>query len=135
MGTSNDYSVKPKYNQNFGKTNKPGPKKIWVPKDKIIYVADIFSSKAKTPVMVPDSGCSQHMTGRKHMFQSLELKLGGYVDFGGNQRWKIIASGTVGNGNLPSINKVLLVDRLMNNLLSISKLSDNSYDIIFNQNS
>ena len=51
--TSNDYSAKPKFKQNFGKTNKPGPKKIWVPKDKIIYVADIFSSKAKTPVMVP----------------------------------------------------------------------------------
>ena len=51
--TSNDYSAKPKFKQDFGKTNKPGPKKIWVPKDKIIYVADIFSSKAKTPIMVP----------------------------------------------------------------------------------
>ena len=51
--TSSDYSVKPKFNQNFGKTNKSGPKKIWVPKDKIINVADIFRSKAKTPVMVP----------------------------------------------------------------------------------
>ena len=50
--TSNDYSAKPKFKQNFGKTNKQGPKKIWVPKEKIIYVADIFSSKAKTPVMV-----------------------------------------------------------------------------------
>ena len=26
---------------------------MWVPKDKIIHVADIFSSKAKTPIMVP----------------------------------------------------------------------------------
>ena len=51
--TRNDYSTKPKFKQNFGKTNKPRPKMIWVPKDKIIYVADIFSSKAKTPVMVP----------------------------------------------------------------------------------
>ena len=51
--TSIDYSVKPKFNQNFGKTNKSGPKKMWVPKDKIIHVADIFNSKAKTPIMVP----------------------------------------------------------------------------------
>ena len=51
--TSSNYSVKPKFNQSFGKTNKSGPKKIWVPKDKIIQVADIFSSKAETPVMVP----------------------------------------------------------------------------------
>ena len=69
------------------------------------------------------------------MFQSLELKPGGHVGFGGNQRGKIIGSGTVGNGNLPSINNVLLVDGLMHNLLSISHLSDNGYDIIFNQKS
>ena len=50
--TSSDYSIKPKFNQNFGKTNKSGPKKMWVPKDKIIHVVDIFSSKAKTPIMV-----------------------------------------------------------------------------------
>ena len=57
------------------------------------------------------------------------------MGFGGNQRGKIIGSGTVGNGNLPSISNVLLVDGLMHNLLSISQLSDNGYDIIFNQNS
>ena len=51
--TSSKHSVKPKFNQSFGKTNKSGPKKIWVPKDKIIHVADIFSSKSETPVMVP----------------------------------------------------------------------------------
>ena len=51
--TSSDYSVKPKFNPSFSKTNKSGPTKMWVPKDKIIHVADIFSSKAKTPVMVP----------------------------------------------------------------------------------
>ena len=56
------------------------------------------------------------------------------MGFGGNQRGKIIGSETVGNGNLPSINNVLLVDGLMHNLLSISQLSDNGYDIIFNQN-
>ena len=56
------------------------------------------------------------------------------MGFRGNQRGKIIGSGTVGNGNLPSINNVLLVDGLMHNLLSISQLSDNGYDIIFNQN-
>ena len=44
-----------------------------------------------------DSGCSRHMTGRKHMFQSLELKSGGYVGFRGNQKGKIIGSRTICN--------------------------------------
>ena len=66
--------------------------------------------------------------GRKHMFQSLELKSRGYAGFRGNQKGKIIGSGTIGNGNLPSISNILLVEGLAYNLLSISQLSDNSYD-------
>ena len=69
------------------------------------------------------------------MFQNLEFKAGGDVKFGGNQKGKIIGSGTIGNSNLPSISNVLLVEGLAHNLLSISQLSDNGYDIIFNQNS
>src|ERR1044072_6158701 len=34
-----------------GKTNKKGPRK-WVPKDKIIYLADILNSSIETPIMV-----------------------------------------------------------------------------------
>jgi hypothetical protein len=69
------------------------------------------------------------------MFQSLELKAGGYVNFGGNQKGKIVGSRIIGNGKLPSISNVLLVEGLAHNLLSISQLSDNGYDIIFNQKS
>src|SRR3954464_14385438 len=69
------------------------------------------------------------------MFQSLELKAGGYVGFGGNQKGKIIGSRTIGNSTFPSISNVLLVEGLTHNLLSISQLSDNVYDIIFNQKS
>ena len=36
---------------------------------------------------------------------------------------------------MPSISNVLLVKGLMHNLLSISQLSDNGYDIIFNNES
>ena len=69
------------------------------------------------------------------MFQDLELKPGCFVGFRGNQKGKIIGSGTIGNGKLPSITNVLLVNGLMHNLLSISQHSDNGYDIIFNQKS
>lgn len=66
---------------------------------------------------------------------SLELKPRSVVGFGGDQKGKIIDSGIVGNGYLPSINNDLLVEGLMHKLLSISQSSDNGYDIIFNQNS
>src|SRR3954470_19394429 len=75
------------------------------------------------------------MTGRRSMFQSLEVISAGEVMFGGNQKGKIIGSGTICIGNSPSITNILLVDGVAHNLLSISQLSDNGYDIIFNQKS
>lgn len=75
------------------------------------------------------------MTGRRPIFQSLELKPGGVVGFGGDQKEKIIGSGIVGNITLTSITNVLLVEGLMHNMLSTSQLSDNGYEIIFNQKS
>src|SRR4051812_12693048 len=82
-----------------------------------------------------DSGCSRHMTGRRSMFLDVVLKYAGEVKFGGNQKGKIIGSGTISTGNSPSITNVLLVDGLAHNLLSTSQLSDNGYDIIFDQKS
>lgn len=43
---------KPKFVKNSGKTNQKEPRKLWVPKDKIIYVVDILSNVVKTPIMV-----------------------------------------------------------------------------------
>src|ERR1044072_5152489 len=80
-----------------------------------------------------DSGCSRHMTGERRLFQELELKAGGVVGFGGTQKGKIICSGTIGYGKSSSIKNVLLVEGLMHNLLSISQLADNGYDVLFNQ--
>src|ERR1044072_7979031 len=82
-----------------------------------------------------DSGCSRHMTGERHLFQRLELKAGGVVGFGGNQKGKIIGSGTIGYGKSSYIKNVLLLEGLMHNLLSISQLADNVYDVMFNQKS
>src|SRR3954463_12100169 len=75
------------------------------------------------------------MTGKRSMFQDLKLKSAGEVKFGGNQKGKIIGFGTICIGNSPSITNVLLVDGLAHKLLSIGQLSDNAYDIIFNQKS
>src|SRR3954471_21313201 len=82
-----------------------------------------------------DSGFSRHMSGRRSTFQDLVLKPSGEVKFGGDQKAKIIGSGTINFGNSPSITNVILVEGLTHNLLSISQLSDNGNDIIFNQKS
>src|SRR3954469_5238774 len=50
---SENFHVIPKFKLNFRQINTKGTKKIWVPKEKIIYVGDIPRSTIETPVMVP----------------------------------------------------------------------------------
>lgn len=38
---------------NAFKIDKKGPKRIWVPKDKIILITDIFDHKKYTLIMIP----------------------------------------------------------------------------------
>src|ERR1044072_4799748 len=61
-----DYSkVKiPRTLRSSGRTNNRGPRK-WVPKDKIIYVADILSSSIETPIMVLGQWMFATHDGRK----------------------------------------------------------------------
>ena len=46
-------------------TNPKGPKKIWVPKKDIIYVADILNRKRYTPPMVPGQWMLATHDGKK----------------------------------------------------------------------
>ncbi|XP_057989065.1 uncharacterized protein LOC131172129 [Hevea brasiliensis] len=66
-----------------------------------------------------DSGCSRHMTENANLFLSLEKKDGGKV----------------GKENSPILDKVLLVDGLKHNLLSINQLCDKGCRVIFESKS
>src|SRR3954463_1987212 len=103
----------------------------------LISVADILGGKEdrKQNVMVPGLWVLATHDGKKVYIPRPGLKPGGEVKFRGDQKGKIIGSGTISLGNSPSITNVLLVEGLTHNLLSISQLSDNGYDIIFNQKS
>lgn len=56
---------KPKFTHNFRKANSSGPKKIWVPKDKIVYVADVLSNKVKTPIITYGQWMLSSHNGKK----------------------------------------------------------------------
>ena len=47
------------------KTNKKGPKSIWVPRDKIIHVADLLNNRKKTEVLVLGQWMLTTHDGRK----------------------------------------------------------------------
>ena len=80
-----------------------------------------------------DSGCTQYMTGDPKIFSSLDDNVVGYsnIIFGDNSRGKVKGIGTIAISNDHSLSKVLLVNSLKFNLLSVTQLCDFSYKCSF----
>ena len=78
-----------------------------------------------------DSGCSRHMTGDKRKFLALELKDRGKVTLGDNTTCRVLGSGSIKLSRFITLEKVLYVDNLKHNLLSISQLCDKGLSVCF----
>jgi hypothetical protein len=81
---------------------------------------------------VIDTGCSSHMTGDRTKFITLK-KNDGNVTFGDIGRSKIFGKGTLNLDNgKAKIEKVLCVEDLKHNILSVSQMCDQGHNLIFN---
>lgn len=85
-----------------------GSKKIWVPKDKVIYVADTLNRKMRCQSWCLEIGCSLYIKERRHMFQDLKLKPNGSIDSKEIQESKIIGLESIGTNFLPSFSNIEL---------------------------
>ena len=74
------------------------------------------------------------MTGDETRFATLERKKGGKVTLGDNTQCQVLGSGSIYVSNCFSIEKVLLVDGLKHNLLSVSQLCDKGFIVCFHNN-
>jgi hypothetical protein len=86
---------------------------------------------------VLDSGCTNHMTIEKEMFTSFEENdcPSNTIMFGDNSEGKVLGYGKIAITTDHSIFKVLLVDSLDYNLLSISQLCEMNYNCLFTNKS
>ena len=71
------------------------------------------------------------MTKDESKFAFLTRRNGGYATFGDHGKGRIIRHGSIGNKFSSLIENMLFVDGLKHNLLSISKLFDKGYKVIF----
>jgi hypothetical protein len=78
-----------------------------------------------------DSGCSSHMNGDQDKFNNLKRK-GGNFSFVDDSSAKILGEGVVDlrRKNVKSKN-VVLVEDLKHNILSVSKMCDQGYTLMF----
>ena len=80
-----------------------------------------------------DSGCSTHITGEQNKFISLKKGKSGSVGFGNDSSVKILGKCVVNLGSEKvKATNVLLVEDLKHNILSVNKMCDQGYNLIFN---
>jgi hypothetical protein len=82
---------------------------------------------------VLDSGCTNHMMGERRMFTSFEKnECESYcITFGDNSQGQVLSFGKIAVTTEHSISKVLLVESLDYNLLSVSQLCEIGYNYLF----
>jgi hypothetical protein len=80
-----------------------------------------------------DSGCTNHMTGEKEIFTFFEENdcPSDIITFGDNSEENVLGYGKITITTDHSICKVLLVDSLDYNLLSVSQLCEMGYNYLF----
>ncbi|XP_058782378.1 uncharacterized protein LOC131656783 [Vicia villosa] len=76
-----------------------------------------------------DSGCSNHMTGRKNSLGDLKLEGNNYVTLGDGEIREVKGVGKTEGHGIPNLNNVLLVQGLAANLISISQLCDEGFNV------
>jgi hypothetical protein len=82
---------------------------------------------------VLDSGCTNHLIGEKKIFTSFEKKdtTSDSITFGDSSQGKVLGHGKIAITTKHSISKVLLVESLDYNLLSVSQLCEMGYNCLF----
>jgi hypothetical protein len=81
-----------------------------------------------------DSGCSRHMTGDKGWFSSLvPVVTKRYITFGdnGRGRGRVLSEGEIKVSDKITLRRVALVQSLGYNLLSVSQLLDEGFEVLF----
>ncbi|XP_022891884.1 uncharacterized protein LOC111406737 [Olea europaea var. sylvestris] len=115
--------------------------KVWVKKGDLArhsgqencFVAHVALKAQNYNMWYLDSACSRHMCGNKALFTTLDECNGGMVTFGDGGSAPILGKGTVQMHGLPVISNVLYVEGLKSNLLSISQICDDDFEVSFVQ--
>ncbi|XP_058726389.1 uncharacterized protein LOC131597731 [Vicia villosa] len=76
-----------------------------------------------------DSGCSNHMTGRKNLLVDIKLEGTSYVTLGDGEIREVKGVGKLGCLGVPYLNNVLLLPGLAANLISITQLCDEGFNV------
>lgn len=111
----------------------PFKRQIWVRKTDISCYPTIVLLAALTESRwYFGNGCFRHMTGNSSHLCKVTSHSGS-VRFGDDQKGKIVGKRTLNVPGLPHLEDVLMVQGLKTNLISISQLCDQNWNVCFNK--
>ncbi|WVZ70599.1 hypothetical protein U9M48_019252 [Paspalum notatum var. saurae] len=106
------------------------PKKTKKQEESTSEAKTVYSSGGSSWVL--DSGCTDHMTGERDMFTSLNVTNESQdIVFGDSGKGEVIGVGNIPISHDQSISNVLLVDSFSCNLFSISQLCEKGFNCLF----
>ncbi|XP_019157429.1 PREDICTED: uncharacterized protein LOC109153996 [Ipomoea nil] len=115
-------------------TNKnitPFVKQVWVRKhDFVCHVSFHSTSTNREERWYFDSGCLQHMTGNPSYLTNIK-KSKGEVTYGDRVKEQINGTSALNVSGLPKLIQVLLISGLHANLISVSQLCDQEWNVCF----
>nr|KYP44585.1 Retrovirus-related Pol polyprotein from transposon TNT 1-94 [Cajanus cajan] len=112
---------------------------VEVDEEAVLLMAQLSSDGKSNPqdMWFIDSGCSNHMTGRKDWFSSFDFSFSDEVKLGNNYSPKVAGKGTVKlliNGVVHLVRDVFYVPELKNNLFSVGQLQEKGLTVEMKQN-
>lgn len=103
-----------------------------------LFMACIDTDYKPSDLWFVDSGCSNHMTGTKSLFQELDETQRIKVQLGNKKEMQVAGKGTVGvdtsHGKVKVLNNIQFVPDLGYNLLSVGQLIAGGYSVLFDDN-
>ncbi|XP_019164471.1 PREDICTED: uncharacterized protein LOC109160643 [Ipomoea nil] len=127
------FKTKPRKGKYQNKSITPFVRQVWVRKSEVIcYPTIVLPASMTATRWYFDNGCSRHMTGNVKCLMSIHPSSGS-VTYGDGQKGKIVGNGTLNVPGLPHLDEVLLVRGLKANLISISQLCDQNWNVCFNR--
>lgn len=98
-----------------------------------LLMAVHVGTKHESDIWYIDTGCNNHMCGRKFSFSSLDENFRSTVAFGDCSIVEVMGKGNIKiktkNGFVETISNVLYVPDLKSNLLSVGQLQEKGYEI------
>jgi hypothetical protein len=102
-----------------------------------LFITCDVAQENESNIWFLDSGCSNHMTGNKRLFEDLNTSVRAQIKLGNDNIVEVMGKGAINvitNSGKKTILDVYFVPRLKHNLISVGQFSQKGYKVYLKNN-